>query len=366
MPADFFKSFPLEIRFSIVVPVYNRPGEVGELLQSIAEQDFSLPFEVVIVEDGSDIRCKDVIEKYMHSLDLKYFYKENSGPGQSRNFGMKKASGNYFIILDSDVILPKEYLKIVNSRLEKQFTDAYGGPDASLPDFTPVQKGINYAMTSFLTTGGLRGSETKKKKFQLRSFNLGLSKRAFKKTGGFARQHYGEDIELTFRLWQAGFTTQFIPEAYVFHKRRTSFRQFFRQTFNFGAARPVLNTMFPKSAKITYWFPSLFLMGGFISLVLFVAGFLSGKVLFFLPAFLFGLYFTAIFFNSAYKERHCTENTCTTDAAVSCPEIFKTAFYSVIAALVQFSGYGLGFLRSVFRIKILRKDPKTAFPEMFR
>ncbi len=357
----------MKLSFSIIIPVYNRPQEIEELLHSLTKQTYSKAFEVIIVEDGSSDRSEKVTESFSQQLDIKYFYKDNSGPGQSRNYGMQRAGGNYLIILDSDVILPEDYLKIVDEVLQNRYTDAYGGPDAALPDFTALQKGINYAMTSFLTTGGLRGSESAKEKFQLRSFNMGMSKETFKKTGGFARQHYGEDIELTHRIWKSDLSTQFIPGAFVYHKRRTSFKQFFDQTFNFGAARPVLNKMFPGTAKLTYWFPSLFIIGLFIAVISFFCGeFTHGVQLTYL-LWGYGVYLLAVFFNSVYQDRYCVDDvSCSGKGKIPCLIMIKTGFMSVVATLVQFTGYGLGFLRSSFRLNILRKSKEEAFPEMFR
>ncbi|MFT7498597.1 MAG: glycosyltransferase involved in cell wall biosynthesis, partial [Porticoccaceae bacterium] len=251
----------MNFNFSIIVPVYNRPNEIDELLESLTKQDLSHDFEVLIIEDGSVIKSDIIVEKYKSQLNIKYFFKENTGAGASRNFGMQRASGNYFIILDSDVIVPTEYLSEVKQTLENHFTDAFGGPDAAHKSFTPLQKAINYSMTSVLTTGGIRGKKQSIEKFQPRSFNMGLSKTAFEKTKGYSGMKYGEDIDLTFRLWEKGYKTQFIEKAFVYHKRRSTLSEFFNQTFNFGTARPILNRKYPSTSKLTYWFPSLFIVG---------------------------------------------------------------------------------------------------------
>ncbi|MBT7816663.1 MAG: glycosyltransferase, partial [Polaribacter sp.] len=217
------------LSFSIIIPVFNRPQEIDELLESLTKQDFSDDFEVLIIEDGSAQKSDIIVEEYKNQLDLKYFCKENTGAGASRNFGMQQASGNYFIILDSDVIVPPQYLSEVKKTLKINFTDAYGGPDAAHKSFTSLQKAINYSMTSFLTTGGIRGKRSTITKFQPRSFNLGMSKKAFEKTQGFSKMKNGEDIDLTFRLWQLGFETQLIEKAFVYHKRRSTITQFFKQ-----------------------------------------------------------------------------------------------------------------------------------------
>jgi glycosyltransferase involved in cell wall biosynthesis len=331
----------VSINYSIIIPVYNRPQELQKLLDSLVAQTFAISFEVVVVEDGSDNTSKKIVNSYSDKLNVHYFVKGNSGPGLSRNFGMQKASGDYFIILDSDCILPSTYLQDVDIALKHNFTDAYGGKDASHPSFSNIQKAISYSMTSVLTTGGIRGHKNLASKFQLRSFNMGLSKIAFEKTNGFGSQRFGEDIDLTFRLWQNGFESQFIEKAFVFHKRRTHWRSFFKQTFNFGAARPILNNQHPTTSQITYWFPSLFIVGLLFSIIVYM---------FNLKIFLYGyfLYFILIFFGSLIANKS--------------PFVAMTSMY---ATLVQFLGYGTGFLRSTFRLYILKKSVKDTFPRMF-
>lgn len=314
----------MNLSFSIIVPVYNRPKEIDELLESLTQQEFSNDFEVLIIEDGSEFSSEEIVKKYQDKLRLKYFFKQNSGAGASRNFGMQKATGNYFIILDSDVIIPKHYLNEVKKALKNNITDAFGGPDAAHKSFTNLQKAINYAMTSVLTTGGIRGKKQVIGKFQPRSFNLGLSKQAFEKTKGFSKMKNGEDIDLTFRLWENGFETQLIESAFVYHKRRSSLKQFFKQTYGFGTARPILNKKYPKTAKLTYWFPSLFIIGLVVSFLFALFGF--PKLLYF-----YGFYFVLILLDALFQNKNIT-----------------VAFLSVIASFTQFLGYGLGFLESKF------------------
>ena len=330
----------MDLKFSILIPVYNRPHELDELLDSINKQTFVEKFQVFVIEDGSTESSESIIKKYQADLDLAYYIKENSGPGLSRNFGMQKATGNYFIVLDSDCILPKQYLEEVFGALTTNYTDAFGGPDASHKSFTNIQKAINYAMTSLLTTGGIRGKKNSIDAFQPRSFNMGISKEAFQKTNGFGSQRYGEDIDLSLRLCEHDFKTQLISKAFVYHKRRTTLKQFFKQTFNFGAARPILNKQHPNTSKITYWFPSLFGLGLLFSSILFFLG---------IPYFLwfFGLYFTFIFIDAFIQNKN-----------------ILVAGLSIVTTLVQFFGYGLGFLRSTFRLQ-LGKSIKATFPEMF-
>ena len=339
----------MELYFSIIIPVYNRPNEIDELLQSIAKQRGDSKIEVVIIDDGSQKKSDLIAEEFKELLSVKYFYKENSGAGDSRNYGMRKASGDYFIILDSDCILPDNYLSEVENALDKKFTDAYGGADTTHVNFTTIQKAINYSMTSFLTTGGIRGSEKTRNKFQLRSFNMGISKGAFIKTKGFSKQHFGEDIDLTFKLWDNNFDTQFIPKAFVYHKRRSTWQQFFNQTFNFGAARPILNKMHPTSSKITFWFPSLFIIG----LVLAILFSLFGNNLLII---FYGIYLSAVFVDAIYKNR-CLGEACLTS--------IQTGIYAVVATSIQFFGYGSGFLRSIFWLNILNKTKEESFPDMF-
>jgi len=317
----------LTLNFSIIIPVYNRPNEIDELLDSLTKQDYSDTFEVLLIEDGSTKKSESIADTYRSKLDLNYFFKENSGAGASRNFGMDNASGNYFIILDSDVIVPPQYLTEVEKSLENNFTHAFGGPDASHPSFTPLQKAINYSMTAVLTTGGIRGKKYAVGTFQPRSFNFGLSLKAFKITKGFSTMRNGEDIDLTFRLWESGFETQLIEKAFVYHKRRSTIQQFFKQTFGFGSARPILNRKYPETAKFTYWFPTMFVIGFDLSIICMFFGY--HKFLYF-----YAVYFLILFLDSLFKNKNLI-----------------VAFLSIITSFTQFLGYGLGFLKSLFVTK---------------
>jgi len=314
----------MELQFSIIIPVYNRPQEIEELLHSLTNQTYSNNFEVVIIEDGSTLKAEEIALKYANSLTINYFFKENSGAGDSRNFGMQKATGNYFIIFDSDCIIPSHYLEEVNKALITNYTNAYGGADAAHESFTTIQKAINYSMTSFFTTGGIRGSKKAVDKFQPRSFNFGISKKAFEKTRGFSKMKIGEDIDLTFRLWENNFETQFIDNAFVYHKRRATFKQFFKQTFAFGKGRPFLNRKYPKTSKITYWFPSIFILLFLVSLICLVFDIQIFAVF-------FAIYFTVLFFDSLLKNKS-----------------ILVAIVSLFTTLTQFTGYGLGFLKGLF------------------
>ena len=313
----------MKLSFSIIIPVFNRPNEIDELLHSLAVQSYKNDFEVVIVEDGSSTTSESIVEKYQDRLSINYFIKDNTGAGLSRNFGMQRANGTYFIILDSDILLPPHYLEEVENALLHNFTDAYGGADAAHTSFTAMQKAINYSMTSVLTTGGIRGKKQSIGKFQPRSFNMGISKEAFDKTHGYSEMKYGEDIDLTFRLWENGYKTQFIEKAFVYHKRRSTLSEFFNQTFNFGTARPVLNRKYPHTAKLMYWFPSLFIIGFDISIIFAIFGYdLFIKIYF--------IYFMILLIDSFFRNG------------------LKVGVLSVLTSFTQFLGYGLGFLKSVF------------------
>jgi glycosyltransferase involved in cell wall biosynthesis len=327
--------------FSFIIPVYNRPDEIEELLQSLSALAYENTFEVVIVEDGSTITCKHIIDKYALDLDISYFFKNNSGPGDSRNFGMQKAKGDYFLILDSDCILPKEYLLEVTNSLKKEFVDCFGGPDKALDSFSDIQKAINFTMTSFLTTGGIRGGSEKLNKFQPRSFNMGLSKKAFEASKGFGNIHPGEDPDLSIRLWKLGYKTKLIKEAFVYHKRRIDWGKFKTQVNKFGKARPILNKWYPEYSKITYWFPTLFCFGFILSIAILV---IKRPIFFILYLF----YFMALFTLSLIENKS-----------------IKIAIYSVVAAFYQFYGYGKGFFISYLNVFILKKQPQEAHPELF-
>lgn len=327
--------------FSIIIPVYNRPDEINELLESLLQSTYIDDYEIVIVEDGSTITCEEVVAKYSNSLNISYYYKENSGPGDSRNFGMKKAKGDYFIIFDSDCIIPKQYLKEVEKELKSNYVDCFGGPDKALKSFSNIQKAINFAMTSFLTTGGIRGGSEKLNKFQPRSFNMGISKKAFIDSNGFGNIHPGEDPDLSIRLWKLGYETRLFSSAYVYHKRRIDWDKFSIQVSKFGKARPILNSWYPEYSKITYWFPSLFVLGFLVSFVLLFALFDWALKFYF-------AYFVLIFIVSSMQNRN--------------PLI---GILSIVAVWKQFFGYGFGFLKSFFKINILKKEPQVAFPELF-
>ncbi|WLD25087.1 glycosyltransferase [Flavobacterium dauae] len=327
--------------FSFIIPVYNRPDEIDELLNSLLHQSYKDNFEVVVVEDGSKITCKDIVNKYVNNINLSYYFKQNSGPGDSRNYGMNVAKGDYFIILDSDCILPENYLIEVDKYLNDNYVDCFGGPDAAHQSFSDVQKAINQTMTSVLTTGGIRGASEKLGKFQPRSFNMGLSKEAFLASGGFGKIHPGEDPDLSIRLWKMNFKTALIPNAYVFHKRRIDWEKFYKQVNKFGKARPILNKRYPEYNKITYWFPALFIIGLIGSVLLL---FLGIKI----TLFLYIGYFFALFVESLLATKS-----------------LKISFLTIISTFIQFFGYGAGFLWSYFLLNIKKEDPQRAMPEMF-
>lgn len=330
----------MQLSYSFIVPVYNRPDEILELLESFAKQETTLPYEIVIIEDGSTIPCEAVIAQF-DQLNITYLLKENSGPGSSRNYGMERAAGNYFIILDSDCMLPSQYINSMNTALQESYADCFGGPDAAHPSFSSLQKAISYSMTSFFTTGGIRGGAEKTGKFQPRSFNMGLSKKAFEASGGFGKIHPGEDPDLVLRLWKLGYDTTLISNAFVYHKRRISWKKFYIQVNKFGLVRPILNNWHPESKKITYWFPSLFMLG-------FVVAFLCSLFRFYWFLQLYVFYFFIIFIHSTVLTKS-----------------LKIGLMSVIATIIQFYGYGKGFLSSVIQIQWLKKLPRKRYPYLF-
>ena len=331
----------MEINYSFIIPVYNRPDEIEELLISMAKLKFNKQYEIVIIEDGSTLSSEKIITKFSEPLNISYYKKENSGPGDSRNYGMQKAKGNYFLILDSDCILPENYLIAADKSLIENYVDCFGGPDAAHESFSDIQKAINYVMTSFFTTGGIRGGKKSVDAFQPRSFNMGLSRNAFEATGGFGKIHPGEDPDLTIRLWKTGFKTKLIPEAFVYHKRRISWSKFYIQVQKFGKCRPILNHWHPETKKITYWFPALFVAGVLITLI----SMLLAQYFFVL---LMGMYVALIFIDSTIKNKS-----------------LKIGVLSVFALFIQFFGYGLGFLESTIKVGVLKQKPQEAFPSLF-
>lgn len=331
----------MDLFFSFIVPVYNRPNEIGELLDSLLYQTYNNPYEIVIVEDGSTISSEEVVISFESQLPITYFKKDNSGPGDSRNYGMRHAKGNYFIVLDSDCILPPEYLDLVHTSLKAEFVDCYGGPDAAHQSFSKVQKAINYAMTSLLTTGGIRGNKKAIDKFQPRSFNMGISKNAFSATGGYGNIHPGEDPDLTIRIWEQGFKTKLIPEAFVYHKRRIDWKKFYLQVNKFGMVRPILNKWHPETAKITYWFPALFCLGLLVSVVFAIMG---NTLLLLVYIFYFGM----VFIDSLLKNRD-----------------LEIAILSLVAVAIQFYGYGKGFVEATLKMNATQKEPEEIFPNLF-
>ena len=342
------------MKYSIIVPVYNRPDEVDELLESLSNQTLK-DFEVIIVEDGSVKTCKDVCDKYADILVLHYYAKENSGPGQSRNYGAERANGEWLIILDSDVVLPNGYLEAVDKSITSE-SASFGGPDAAHPSFTPVQKAISYSMTSFFTTGGIRGGKAKLDKFYPRSFNMGIRKDVYLELGGFTKMRFGEDIDFSYRIVEAGYKPRLFPEAWVWHKRRTDFRKFFRQVYNSGIARINLEKRHPGTMKIVHLLPTVFTVG-VISLILISA---VGRALMhyvdhdqfywmcFAPWIPIILYSILICIDSTIKNRS-----------------LKVGLLSVPAAFVQLMGYGLGFIESWWKRCILKQDEFQAFEQTF-
>lgn len=323
------------MKYSLIVPVFNRPEEVDELLQSLVSQSIA-DFEVLIVEDGSALPCKDVVDKYVGQLDVKYYVKPNSGPGMSRNYGAERAQGEYLIVLDSDCVIPCNYLKEIEKELQENPADAFGGPDRAHESFSPVQKAINYSMTSFFTTGGIRGGKKKMDKFYPRSFNMGIRSDVYKALGGFSKMRFGEDIDFSIRIFDGGYKCRLFPEAWVWHKRRTDFTKFFRQVHNSGIARIHLYKKYPKSLKLVHLLPALFTLGT-VFLLLFAAvcrvmgvnGFEICNTLWWVALLPLILYSLLVLIDSGIQNKS-----------------LKIGVLSIEASFIQLIGYGTGFLRA--------------------
>lgn len=354
------------MKYSVIVPVYNRPDECDELLDSLCRQTVK-DFEVVIVEDGSQVPCEDVVQKYADRLDVHYYSKPNSGPGQTRNYGVERAQGEYVLILDSDVVLPDGYMAAIETELaEQEFPEAFGGPDRAHESFTSVQKAINYGMTSFFTTGGIRGGKAKLDKFFPRSFNMGIRRDVYTQLGGFSKMRFGEDVDFSYRLVESGARCRLFPSAWVYHKRRANFRQFFKQVHNSGIARINLTKRHPGTLKLVHMLPAAFTIG--VALCLFVCleaamfllkGVVSegmvatemhamGMLLLVIGVAPLKLYSLIIFFDSTIRNRS-----------------LWVGILSVIAAFVQLVGYGTGFLRCWWQRSVLGRDEFEAFKKNF-
>lgn len=316
-------------RFSIIIPVYNRPGEIADLLESLAAQTVK-NFEVVITEDGSTIPCRDVCDRYAGKIDIRYYVQDNIGRSPARNNSMEKATGDYFVFFDSDCVIPPDYFATLAQELDAAPLDCFGGPDAAHDSFSDMQKAINFAMTSFLTTGGIRGGKASLEKFTPRTFNMGFSRKVYEKVGGF-REMFSEDIDMSKRIEAAGFTTGLIRSCPVYHKRRLSFRKFFRQVHVFGMSRITLKLLYPGSLKPVHALPACFVIG---LIALIVAG------IFVSPWFLapIGVYAVALFVSALLSTRS-----------------LKVALMAVPAAFIQLTGYGTGFIKAFFSKIILGK-----------
>ena len=327
------------MKYSIIVPVYNRPEEVDELLESLTEQRFR-DFEVVIVEDGSSVPCRDIVEKYRDRLDIRYYAKPNSGPGQSRNYGAERSNGEYLLVLDSDCILPAGYLQAIEKELQSSPADAFGGPDRAHASFSRIQKAINYSMTSFFTTGGIRGGKKKMDKFYPRSFNMGIRKSTYEALGGFSPMRFGEDIDFSIRLFKNGCKVCLFPSAWVYHKRRTDWRKFFRQVYNSGIARINLYKKYPDSLKLVHLLPAAFTLG--------VALFLIGSLFCAWSLLPLGFFCLLIFVDSSIQNKS-----------------IKIGFLSITASFIQLLGYGCGFLDAAWNRLVLKKEEFSAFQKTF-
>jgi glycosyltransferase involved in cell wall biosynthesis len=313
--------------YSIIVPVYNRPDEIRELLESLTKQTVKR-FEVFIIDDGSEKRCEQVVQDFSGILDVRYYYKENSGQGFSRNFGFERANGDYFVVFDSDCLIPPRYFETVTEFLKKNPVDCWGGPDRAHHTFSPIQKAINFSMTSFLTTGGIRGKKTHMGVFHPRSFNMGISREVFEKTGGYKITRMGEDLEFSIRIIKHGFKTALIEGAFVYHKRRTNLKRFFWQLHFFGRARINIKRFHPAELKPIHLYPSLFFLGMIASILFLLLQFPVLKYFY----LIYILYAVILFIASLMKEKD-----------------IKIAFLAVLAAFIQLTAYAIGFITEMMK-----------------
>jgi glycosyltransferase involved in cell wall biosynthesis len=320
--------------FSIISPLYNRPQEIKELLETLTLQTYK-QFEVLVIEDGSVKDAAEIVRSFAGQLDVKYFVKPNEGQGFARNFGFARAKGDYFVVFDSDCLIPPDYLQIVNDSLATNWLDAYGGPDDAHPSFTPTQKAISYSMTSPFTTGGIRGNKKGIGQFHPRSFNMGISRQVWEKAGGFIITRLGEDIEYSIRIHSMGFKIGLIPDAKVYHKRRTNFLQFYKQLHFFGRARINVYKFFPKQLKAVHFFPSAFTIYIIFTLVANVCSWPIAVLCNYIGALIILL----IFFHSWWKNKSV-----------------KIAFLSIVAAFIQLTAYGLGFMQDFWKRIVLKKS----------
>lgn len=329
------------INYSIIIPVFNRPDEVNELLASLAKAPRRDDYEILIVEDGSQVPCDDIVQQYADTLPVRYYFKPNSGPGQSRNFGAAHAEGRWLIILDSDILVPENYLHAIDTFLALHpDVEAFGGPDRAHESFTPMQKAINYSMTSFFTTGGIRGGKKKLDKFYPRSFNMGIRTDAYRALQGFRAMRFGEDIDFSYRLVESGYTTALIPEAFVYHKRRTDLRKFFRQVHNSGIARVNLAILHPGTLKLVHLLPATFTIG---VVVLLIGG-----------CFASWIWSLLLFYALLVGADSTVQNRS-----------LSIGLLSIAAAFVQLCGYGSGFLSAAWNRWVLKRENKDAFVKNF-
>ncbi|WP_075567052.1 glycosyltransferase [Ihuprevotella massiliensis] len=336
------------MKYSVIVPVYNRPNECEELLESLTHQT-QRDFEVIIVEDGSSVPCRDVVERYADKLAVHYYDKPNSGPGQTRNYGVERANGEYVIILDSDVVLPEGYFAAIDAELAANPCDAFGGPDRAHESFSTTQKAINYAMTSFFTTGGIRGGKAKLDKFYPRSFNMGVRREVYQALEGFSAMRFGEDIDFSTRIFKSGYRCRLFPEAWVYHKRRTDLKKFFKQVHNSGIARIHLSHRHPGTHKLVHLLPAVFTLGVAFLLVLALLslcfGCEIGTLVSLSPLLLFALLIGV----------DATRQSCSLAVGIT----------SIAAAFVQLTGYGTGYLSAWWRCNVRGEGEFEAFSQTF-
>lgn len=337
--------------FSVIIPTFNRRDEVHDLLISLQKQTFDHQrFEVIIVDDGSTDGTNHLVESMRSSVDfrLRFFQQDHAGPGLARNLGMTQAAGEYFLFIDSDCLADERWLEGLANAIEQEQPLAFGGPDGVLPEFSPLQKAIDYAMTSFLTTGGMRGHTRKRlAKFYPRSYNMGIHRSIFAKLGGMNNLRHGQDLEFSRRIVASGAKVIYIPAAIVYHKRRTSLQKFFRQIFNWGVARINLTKIDQAILEPLHFMPAVG-ADTFIVLTILAPFCRICRYLWLLSSGA-GLLILGVIVIDAYRRYRQV----------------KPALLAPLVALTQVFAYGFGFTAAYIWRIILGKEEFTGFVKRY-
>ncbi len=337
-----------DIFISVITPSYNRASELEHLMRSISAQsiDHNL-FELIISDDGSTDDTEALINSWQEkaSFSIKYISQENKGPGAARNHGLEKSIGELILFIDSDCEAHPKWIETIVDEYHKSEFDACGGPDGGKKDFTLLQKAIDYSMTSFFTTGGMRGhSEKMISKFYPRTHNMGVKRDKYEAVGGFGNLRHGQDIEFSHRIRTSGGKIRFIKNALVYHRRRTSLRQFIKQVFNWGVARINLGKIDTAMLEPVHFLPSLsILLSLFIILIIYQLDWGISEIflLFFSPL-------SIICLLGALNKKDL--------------RVFPIL---LLVIPIQIFGYGLGFLQAYIRRFIFNEAELVGFKKNY-